>query len=82
MGRIRRAIENAASEVSETSNVAEAILIQVSTEGIKVTGTLRLFKLPSFLAKLFGKDYFEIEYDTIIKINDKDEVKVQDETVA
>jgi hypothetical protein len=79
--RIRQAVNNAMNmvqyESQTTGELTKAYLVQAATEGIKLSGTLRLFKLPSFLAKLFGKDYLEVDYDTIIKINDAEEPKPQ-----
>jgi len=66
------------AEVAETSNLGEGILRQAVAEGVRVRGRMSVTVraatenayLPFWLKALLNLFHFELEYDTLIRLED------------
>lgn len=76
--RIKDLVAQGMAEVAKTSNLGEAVLRQVMTEGVRVRGRMSVTvrtatenaNLPFWLKALLNLFHFELEYDTHVRLED------------
>ena len=68
-GRIRRAVEETMTDASRTAGVWEQVGAEVITNGVRLTGSVKLKGIPAKLASWLGLS-LSLEFDTVVKLGE------------